>query len=142
MWRRNVKTAVVSLVIVIGVTTSFAASPSVNVGEIPHAIKSPYPTYPYDARARGITGSGVFLLRIEIKTGQVTRVTIAKSTGNAMLDDAAVSALKNWTFEPNKLRPIRELLPGVNDSRRDEDSLAKVPVSFVLGSRPTRRTLP
>jgi TonB family protein len=81
-------------------------------------------------------------LRIEIKTGRVTRVTIAKSTGNAMLDDATVSALKYWRFEPNKLQPIRELLPGVNDSRRDQDSLAKVPVSFVMGLRPTRRTLP
>lgn len=114
---------------------SCAASPSVETGGTAQAIHCPYPNYPYEARTRHMAGSGLFLLRIEIKSGRVKRVTIVKSTGHSMLDSEAVTALKYWRFQPGKLRPIRELLPGVNDAFRDQDSLAKVPVTFTMNRR-------
>jgi TonB family protein len=58
------------------------------------------PQYPYEARARGIQGSGVFLLSINPKTGLATRVRRLHSTGSQILDNAFTSACWFWGFKP------------------------------------------
>src|SRR5439155_19392667 len=50
------------------------------------------PPYPVEARRQGQTGSGVYILHIDSKTGDVTSVTIQKSTGHKLLDDVVLAA--------------------------------------------------
>jgi len=64
-------------------------------------IYAPLPEYPPAARERGLEGSGVFVLHLNRKAGTVISVTIEKSTGSAILDDAAIACLKRWRFIRN-----------------------------------------
>jgi protein TonB len=64
------------------------------------AISRPNPPYPYEARKQRLTGSGVMLMHIDPASGDVTEVTVQKSCGSSILDDAAVSGLKRWRFRP------------------------------------------
>jgi TonB family protein len=54
--------------------------------------------FPYDqeARARRMSGTGLFRLRIDEKTGGVTEVAVMKSTGWKHLDQAAARTLVRW----------------------------------------------
>jgi len=65
------------------------------------------PEYPFEARRSGLTGSGVFILNIDAKTGRVTSVTAEKSTGNRMLDAACRNAVVNWQFKPHTVTRVR-----------------------------------
>lgn len=74
------------------------------------------PEYPYKARAERITGSGVYMLRVN-ERGLVVRVEIAQHSGSKLLDDAAVKTFLRWRFRPGKpLRwvrmPVSWSLPG------------------------------
>jgi len=64
-----------------------------------YAIKFPKPTYPYALQARGIGGTGTFLLHTR-PDGTVAAVDTLISTGNVELDTAAKSALMKWRFRP------------------------------------------
>jgi len=61
------------------------------------AINSPRPEYPYEARSRHITGSGVCVVSVDA-SGTVTDASMAQSIGNPILDNSAVSAFKRWRF--------------------------------------------
>ena len=54
--------------------------------------------FPYDqeARARRMSGTGLFRLRIDEKTGGVTEVAVMQSTGWKHLDQAAARTLARW----------------------------------------------
>jgi TonB family protein len=62
-------------------------------------VRAPYPTYPYAARANWLEGSGVFEMTVRAD-GVVLAVTTVRSTGHAILDDAARASLKQWQFRP------------------------------------------
>lgn len=64
------------------------------------------PDYPYSARASGQTGVGRFRLRLDLKTGGVTQVTVIKSTGFQILDAAALAALRKWRWKPGKWQQV------------------------------------
>src|SRR5437773_7181214 len=64
------------------------------------AITSPRPQYPYEARARKIMGSGVIVMHVDPASGNVTDATVSKSIGSPILDNAAVSAFRQWRFRP------------------------------------------
>lgn len=64
------------------------------------ALSAPRPEYPYEARRRGITGSGVVRLTIDSTSGTVTSATMMQSLGNAILDRSALSAFQRWRFRP------------------------------------------
>jgi protein TonB len=64
------------------------------------AIVRPRPDYPREARLRHETGRGVLILHVDNRTGRVTSVVIAKSTGHKLLDDAAVHAFIQWRSKP------------------------------------------
>jgi TonB family protein len=66
-------------------------------------LKHPPPEYPYEARSRGIMGSGIFLLRFDYETGHLRQVHVAKSMGSAILDQAAIAALKQWQAKPRSV---------------------------------------
>ncbi|TBV73435.1 energy transducer TonB [Pseudoxanthomonas winnipegensis] len=63
------------------------------------ALQTPPPQYPLEAACSG--HGGVSTLKVTVGTaGTPTEVVVAKGSGNAALDDAAVAAVKQWTFKP------------------------------------------
>jgi len=69
------------------------------------AIFAPKPEYPYEARSRHQTGSGVALLSVDTGSGSVTDVSMAQSIGSPILDQSTVSAFRRWRFAPGKCAP-------------------------------------
>jgi TonB family protein len=64
------------------------------------ALSAPRIEYPYEARRQKITGDGIAILTIDPDSGNVIDVTMAKSTGNSFLDNAALAGFKRWRFKP------------------------------------------
>jgi protein TonB len=71
------------------------------------AISAPRPEYPYEARSRHITGSGVCVVTVDTSSGSVTDATMAQSIGNPILDNAAVSAFRRWRFKPGSVAKVK-----------------------------------
>ena len=80
-----------------GEGTGVTASPAVP----PRIIKSYQPSYPSAERNAGIEGTVVIRFLID-QNGNVEDVTLINSSGNANLDNAAVSAGYKWRFSPAK----------------------------------------
>ncbi len=64
--------------------------------------------YPAAAIAQGLEGDAVLLLTLD-SGGQIQSVEIAKSTGHAMLDEAAMDATRHIGVLPGN--PRQTLLP-------------------------------
>jgi protein TonB len=81
--------------------------------------RNPRPSYPYEARRRGIEGTVLLLVEI-LESGRPDRVTIKQSSGHSILDEAAKGAVGRWTFIPAQQegKPVR--------------SVAEVPIVFSL----------
>jgi protein TonB len=87
----------------------------------PQPISIPTPQYPEIPRRAGIEGNAVVKALVDID-GSIAEVKILKSSGNQMLDQAALIAAKNARFTPAKQRdkyvrvyvsiPIRFTLTG------------------------------
>jgi periplasmic protein TonB len=81
------------------------------------ALSAPRPEYPYEARRQKITGDGIALLTIDQNSGDVIQVTMSKSTGNPLLDNAVLAGLRRWRFKPGTVSsvtcPITFALTGV-----------------------------
>jgi TonB family protein len=69
------------------------------------AIFAPKPDYPYEARSRHQTGSGVALLSVDTASGSVTDASMAQSIGSPILDNSTVSTFRRWKFAPGKCAP-------------------------------------
>ncbi len=83
----------------VGPLTGGAALPTER-GAVPlgGSVNAP-PRYPYLARARAQEGQVV--VRVEVDAaGSVRTITIARSSGFALLDEAALGAVREWRFEP------------------------------------------
>lgn len=64
-------------------------------------LKNPAPQYPDLAMRRG--WEGTVLLRVQVlASGQPGDIQIQKSSGRTQLDDAALAAVKRWSFVPAK----------------------------------------
>lgn len=72
----------------------------------PRIIKSYQPAYPSAERNAGIEGTVVIRFLID-QNGNVEDVTLINSSGNANLDNAAVSAGYKWRFSPAKTTAAR-----------------------------------
>ena len=70
-------------------------------------ISAPRPQYPYEARARGITGAGVFIIGVDLRSGNTTGYKIVRSTGSPILDNATLAALRFWRFKPGSVSRVR-----------------------------------
>lgn len=70
------------------------------------ALFSPRPEYPYEARRRHATGSGVCVLTID-SSGSVSDAEMSTSTGSPILDSATISAFKRWRFRPGAFSKVR-----------------------------------
>lgn len=85
-------------------------------------LHNPLPEYPSVARRRGQEGLATLDVLVNAQ-GQPQEVKLAKSSGYPLLDDAALDAVKRWTFAP---------------AREDGAPIAarvEVPVRFRLESR-------
>jgi hypothetical protein len=67
------------------------------------------PRYPFRAQSndpaswsKNLRGDGLYRLDIDLKTGRVSRVTIVKSAGSAILDRVTTGAFGRWVFTPGK----------------------------------------
>jgi len=82
------------------------------------ALYAPRPSYPYEARRSGTTGSGVAQLTVNSAAGNVIDARMSQSTGSAVLDNATLSAFRRWRFKPgiasNVDVPITYTLTGVS----------------------------
>jgi protein TonB len=103
-----------------------AAAPAVSAPEGPPVVtgarfrqRPTPPAYPEMARERGQTGTAI--LRALIGPGGETRdIRLHRSSGHALLDGAALQAVRRWLFEP-----------ATRDGRPIE-AWVEVPVRFVL----------
>lgn len=79
---------------------------------------APRPVYPYEARRRRVTGSGVALLTVDQTSGTVSDVRMTQSCGNSILDNSTLDALRRWRFKPGNVAkvqvPITYTLMGVS----------------------------
>jgi TonB family protein len=71
----------------------------VAVDKNPEAIKQVQPVYPQQAKELGVSGK-VYVQMLVDTDGHVIRADLAKSSGNASLDAAAIVAAKQWLFTP------------------------------------------
>jgi len=73
----------------------------------PRYLENAHPAYPAIARSRG--HEGVVILSAQVLSdGKVGGLKVAKTSGYALLDRSALSAVKNWKFDPARKsgRPI------------------------------------
>ena len=71
------------------------------------AVSAPRPEYPYEARRQKITGEGIVAMAVDSATGNVSSVSMVKSTGSPFLDNAALSAFRRWRFKPGTISTVR-----------------------------------
>lgn len=86
---------------------------------VPLYKENPTPVYPLQAKKRGFEGT-VVLEVLVTKEGNAGKVSVFQSSSYFLLDQAAVSSVKKWRFEPGK--------------RGDEkvDMPVKIPIRFKL----------
>lgn len=66
---------------------------------LPHYLQNPPPVYPRRARERG--EQGTVLLEVEVlSSGRCGTINVLSSSGYALLDQAALSAVRSWVFRP------------------------------------------
>ena len=87
---------------------------------VPAAYRdTPVPSYPAGAREQGLEGVAILGVRVDAG-GKVSEIQVKASSGAKMLDDAAVAAVKAWTFVPARKGP------------QPVESWVEVPVRFAL----------
>jgi TonB family protein len=84
----------------------------------PKAIYTPKPVYRPEWAKQGLKGKGVVLVTIDQQTGKVIGAKMAQSTGNKLLDGAALEAYSQWRFQPGT------------------GSQVKIPIEFASRPRP------
>lgn len=72
-------------------------------GFAPGSADNPLPRYPSAARRRGIEGTVTLAVRVSAQ-GLADGVTIDRSSGSTLLDEAARDAVRRWRFRPARLR--------------------------------------
>ncbi len=95
-----------------GVTTSVGVLRRIN------------PLYPLIAKKSGWEGTVLIRVAVE-KNGRASKVDVSRSSGHKVLDDAAVKAVKRWSFRPAR------------DGNIPIRSVVVIPIGFSLSSQRT-----
>lgn len=69
--------------------------------QIPVPLTRELPAYPQEARSAGVEGRVILDVVVDAN-GKVSEAEIAESSGNEALDEAALKAIKKWSFEPGQ----------------------------------------
>ena len=69
------------------------------------ALFMPSPDYPSSARRRGIEGIVVVIVEVQ-SDGHCENARVSESSGNDALDDAALTAIRKWRYEPRPNEPV------------------------------------
>lgn len=78
------------------------AAPSGPIGTAVRYRSNPKPDYPEEARRQH--QEGVVVLSVEVSTeGRPTDISLKRSSGYDMLDQAAIQAVRRWTFDPARV---------------------------------------
>lgn len=93
----------------------------------PGVLSNPAPLYPRIARVQGWEGT-VILRAFVSSTGSVQYLSVYRSSGHPVLDEAAAAAVRQWRFKP-----------AVRSGRRAA-TLAEVPVTFRLKAEESSST--
>jgi TonB family protein len=51
-------------------------------------------------------GSGLFRLKLDLRTGTVTNIAVIKAIGITTLDQSALAALRQWRWKPGKWKEV------------------------------------
>ena len=86
---------------------------------VPLYKENPAPVYPMQAKNRGYEGT-VILEVLVTKEGKAGKVSVFQSSRYSLLDEAAVSSVKKWRFEPGKKGDEKVDMP------------VKIPIRFKL----------
>ena len=70
-------------------------------------LSAPRPDYPYEARSRHITGSGIAVITVDPNSGLAVDAMMEQSIGNPILDNSTVSAFRRWRFKPGTPPRVR-----------------------------------
>ena len=89
---------------VVSVSAADSVKDGISMKLVVHLVP---PEYPYGLRRSGITGDGILFGQVDYKTGVVTSVRMEKGTGNRILDQAVLTAFREWRFEPGTVRQFR-----------------------------------
>lgn len=87
------------------------------------ATYAPRPQYLYEARSRHITGRGVCVVEVDAGSGSVTSALMASSIGNPILDNAALSAFRQWRFKPGSVSNVRIPITFTTTGAQDRNPL-------------------
>jgi TonB family protein len=101
-----------------------SASPSVS---LPVATYTPQPVYRPEWAKQGLSGKGVVLVTIDPKTGTVAGVRMLQSTGNSLLDGAALDAYSKWRFKPGSVSQVKMPIEFTNRPRSQASAQAAKP---------------
>jgi TonB family protein len=93
------------------------------------AIYAPRPAYPKDAQGRRSTGSGIVVMEIDKKTGLVKSAKMEKSTGNKLLDAAALQAFSQWRFKPGTVWRVHSPITFTTNASRIRHRMAGAVIS-------------
>ena len=80
--------------------SSHAVSIDVYVGRPPGVIKCVYPEYPAKFAPYAWSGKGLYLLKVNPRTGDVEEVKVLKTTSHVLLNEMAAKAFFQWKFQP------------------------------------------
>jgi TonB family protein len=70
-------------------------------------IKFVTPEYPSKLAVSGVGGNGLFLVKVNPKTGDVDEVKVLKSCGHSFLNELAAKALLQWKFQPGVVTSVK-----------------------------------
>ena len=87
-------------------STTLLSRESASVDARAAVVSAPMPNYPYAARSKYLQGQGKFLIRFDANTGHAKEVEIVRSTGYAVLDEAAIGALRRWVVKAHSFDVI------------------------------------
>ena len=88
--------------------TPSATAPTLSISSAKaFAVYAPKPDYPFEARSRHLTGSGVAVLVVDSASGNVTDAFMAQSMGSPILDNAVLSAFRRWRFKPGSVGNVK-----------------------------------
>ena len=69
-------------------------------------LDGPKPIYPPEAAGSHLAGTGKYLLQFDQATGKVVDVIVSQSAGSPVLDNAAVTAFRQWHEDPQCAKEV------------------------------------